>query len=417
MDPTSPQEKRSHSKTKKRVKIEDPLAILPDECSKEIEPIQAEKRMRVVRELLETERTHVSSLDIAINNYFIPLTATSILPQTTIKAIFSNLEVIRNWNQTFLAFLEAEVECGETLGSVFLQMIPFMRQLYTQYNENYENAIDAYDKAKKNKAFAQFLEKTQKETNEQKDLLTYLYLPVQRILAYDSLLKDILNLTPVFHADYKHLSNSLSALRDIQFSAILRAEQRKNINKVLYIQNNMSDDINLALPHRRYVYEGEVLLVHSRGSKERYCYLFNDLFVCCKAKRKKLDIDWKEPLETIVVEGVTDDEGFRYLFRLTSSANEYLLSSPDKHTWITWINSCKKELKIRSDKEREKSTLRNELEESSRECLINNILSWSKMQDAVLVHAEIKELAAALEKYKTLNGLQQNFSNHTYSPI
>lgn len=223
-----------------------------------------------------------------------------------------------------------------------------MRQLYTQYNENYENAMDTYDKAKKIKTFAQFLEKTQKETNEQKDLLTYLYLPVQRILAYDSLLKDILHLTPIYHQDYKHLTNSLSALRDIQFSAILRAEQRKNINKVLYIQNNMSDDINLALPHRRYVYEGEILLIHNRASKERYCYLFNDLFVCCKAKRKKLDIDWKEPLETIVVEGVTDDEGFRYLFRLTSSANEYLISTPDKHTWVTWINSCKKELKIRS---------------------------------------------------------------------
>ena len=268
-------------------------------------------------------------------------------------------------------------------------------------------------------------------------MLTYLYLPVQRILAYDSLLKDILDLTPIYHPDYKHLSNSLSALRDIQFSAILRAEQRKNINKVLYIQNNMSDDINLALPHRRFVYEGEVLLIHNRGSKERYCYLFNDLFVCCKAKRKKLDIDWKEPLETMVVEAITDDEGFRFLFRLTSSANEYLISSPDKHTWITWINSCKKELKIRSgmfslchnnsktliyfllpsEKDWDKSSMHNELEESSRECLINNILSWSEMQDAALVHSEIKELAAALEKYKTLNGLQQNFSNHTYSPI
>lgn len=129
--------------------------------------------------------------------------------------------------------------------------------------------------------------------------------------------------------------------------------------------------------------------------------------------------------------------GFRYLFRLTSSANEYLISTPDKHTWITWINSCKKDIKIRSgilkeflfvplpmftyliyiEKDREKTIFRNELLESSRECLINNILSWSKMHDASLVHSEIKELAAALEKYKTLNGLQQNFSNHTYSPI
>jgi len=187
--------------------------------------------MRVVQELLETERVHVAALDTAISHYLDPLSQTNILPNSTIKAIFSNLELIYKWNQTFLESIEAEIECGETLGRVFLQLIPIMRQLYTQYNENYENAMDTYDKAKKIKGFTQFLEKIQKETNEQKDLLTYLYLPVQRILAYDSLLKDIISLTPNNHPDYKQLSTSLTALRDIQFSAILRAEQRKNINK------------------------------------------------------------------------------------------------------------------------------------------------------------------------------------------
>lgn len=182
-----------------------------------------------------------------------------------------------------------------------------MRQLYTQYNENYDHAMVTYEKAKKNRAFAQFLEKTQKETHEQKDLLAYLYLPVQRMLAYDSLLTDILQLTPVGHEDYTHLQNSLSALKDIQYSATLRAQQRKNINKVLSIQNNIDDEIHLALPHRRYVYEGEVLLVHGRNTKERYCYLFNDLFVCCKSNRKKLD--FKEPLETIIVEDLADRDG------------------------------------------------------------------------------------------------------------
>ena len=69
------------------------------------------------------------------------------------------------------------------------------------------------------------------------------------------------------------------------------------------------------------------------------------------------------------------------------------------------------------EKDRDKSSLHNELEESSREALINNILAWSKIDDPAVVHGEIKELAAALEKYKTLNGIQQTFSNSTYSPI
>jgi hypothetical protein len=171
----------------------------------------------------------------------------------------------------------------------------------------------------------------------------------------------------VDHEDYVHLSNSLNALRDIEFSATLRAEQRKNINKVLHIQNNLTDDIHLALPHRRFVYEGDVLLMQGKSYKERYCYLFNDLLVCCKSKRRKLD--FKEPIERIIVEDLPDEEGLflkffqnikniiinliifnlildmRYLFRLTTSANEYVFSSPDKHHWMALILSCKKELK------------------------------------------------------------------------
>ena len=196
-----------------------------------------------------------------------------------------------------------------------------MRQLYTQYNENYESALAAYEKAKKNKNFSQFLEKTQKDTNVQKDLLTYLYLPVQRMLAYNSLLKDIIKFTPRTHLDFRQLSNSLTALRDIEFSGIMRAEQRKNQMKVLYIQNNMIDDIQLALPHRRFAYEGEVLVITGlRYARERFCFLFNDLIVCCKPKRqKKLELDWKEPLETINVEPLTDFEGLYFLF-LSSKA-------------------------------------------------------------------------------------------------
>jgi len=386
--------KKTHRKQRSRDKLE-------QKQLKEKEEMM-DKRLRVVRELLESERAHVNSLGIVVERYLRPLIQSDIIEFSTIRAIFSNLELIRNWNQTFLAALEAHLECGDTFGDLFMEMIPFMRQLYTQYNENYDHAMVTYEKAKKNRSFAQFLEKTQKETNEQKDLLTYLYLPVQRMLAYDSLLKDILQLTPVHHPDYAHLNNSLTTLRDIEFSATLRAQQRKNINKVLSIQNNIDDDIHLALPHRRYVYEGEVLLVNGKSSKERYCYLFNDLFVCCKANRRKLE--FKEPLETIIVEDMQDDDDFRYLFRLTPSANEYIISSSDKHTWLALLQSCKKELKeLKSEKEREEVGLHNEVEESSRESLINKIVKWSKMEESEVVLSEVKELARVLEKYKSLS--------------
>ena len=82
-----------------------------------------EKRLRVIRELLESEKAHVNALGIVVERYLRPLIQTGILEFSTIRAIFSNLELIRNWNQTFLAALEAHLECGDTFGDLFMEMV------------------------------------------------------------------------------------------------------------------------------------------------------------------------------------------------------------------------------------------------------------------------------------------------------
>jgi len=66
------------------------------------------------------------------------------------------------------------------------------------------------------------------------------------------------------------------------------------------------------------------------------------------------------------------------------------------------LQTCKKELReSKSEKEREEVGLHNEVEESSRESLINKIVGWSKMEESDIVLLEVKELATVLEKYKS----------------
>ena len=74
--------------------------------------------------------------------------------------------------------------------------------------------MDTYEKAKKNKQFAAFLERKQREINENKDLLTYLYLPIQRMIAYDSLLK-VCTCPTMAHSLSLSLSLSLSRSRSL----------------------------------------------------------------------------------------------------------------------------------------------------------------------------------------------------------
>lgn len=51
--------------------------------------------------------------------------------------------------------------------------------------------------------------------------------------------------------------------------------------------------------------------------------------------------------------------------------------------------------------------LHNELEESSRESLINKIREWSRIEDPEQLQCQVRELAAVLEKYIYMNDPQK----------
>ena len=188
----------------------------------------------MIQEVLSSEDIHVQNLKYLLDYYLIPIRNGGILSQRDIQSLFCNIEVIYNWHYKFLTALRVCFCCffvvffvvvflfflvlvlvwfgfkfylihsplpflstststqihtgtGDTLGDIFIDMMPVLRQLYIQYNENYEHAIQTYEVSKKNKLFGQLLEKAQGEAN--KDLLSYLYLPIQRMISYYSILK------------------------------------------------------------------------------------------------------------------------------------------------------------------------------------------------------------------------------------
>ena len=118
---TRHEKKKTHRKQRSRDKLEQKQVLKERKEQDEI----CDKRLRVIRELLESEKAHVNALEIVVERYMRPLIVNEICEFSTIRAIFSNLELIRNWNQTFLAALEAHLECGDTFGDLFMEMVGF----------------------------------------------------------------------------------------------------------------------------------------------------------------------------------------------------------------------------------------------------------------------------------------------------
>jgi len=247
-------------------------------------------------------------------------------------------------------------------------------------------------------------------------------LPIQRMIMYDSLLKDIVVLTPPNHQDYEYLCTSYKLLRSMDKAANRVVEKRKNLETVMKIQNSLAGDVCIALPHRRHVFEEDVMLVIGKNHKERTLYLFNDILLVAKLRKKnKYDVDTILPLDKINVDDLEDD---RHLFKITVTevgGGDYIFYSAEhKPSWIQLLGSTIKKLHIlppeisdlrveaeehaEAQKEGrvEKELLQNGEVPLTKYMLMKKIIKWSEMNNQEAIMHEIKKMANRIQKYEQL---------------
>lgn len=253
-----------------------------------------------------------------------------------------------------------------------------------------------------------FLANLARQDKTGRDFLSLLYLPIGRMIAYDTLLNSILSHTARTAAsDYRDVARALQTLRAITRHANERALQRKNIDRVLAIQDEICDETipPLAVPHRRYVYEGQVtLIVGNKEQRDKHLFLFNDLLICVRPTKRSRgagpkiwDVEFLiGDLHTVVAEDVQSDVD-PYRFCVRTPGNSYLFSSPEKAAWIQLVQDAVSKLVHpviihNSEPASEKSVL-----EMTKDTLVAYILEWAKSDDAEAVLMEVKELAMTLE--------------------
>ncbi|KAG1138164.1 hypothetical protein G6F37_010716 [Rhizopus arrhizus] len=194
------------------------------------------KRARVIKELIETEKSYQADMQLVQEIY-----CTKESPWTTIekKQIFINLEDILLFEKEFVKLLDqlTEQDMVGALVKIFLNSMSRIEQLYAEYCKRHE---DALTKLQELGHIQDYLMKCQQEiqgrTNSW-DLASLLIKPVQRVLKYPLLFKEILLLTPEYDMDYESLvlvNHEMELLAD----HINEIKKRKDIVEQLLINDH-----------------------------------------------------------------------------------------------------------------------------------------------------------------------------------
>ncbi|XP_067896631.1 rho guanine nucleotide exchange factor TIAM1-like isoform X2 [Heterodontus francisci] len=206
-----------------------PLDSLPHQVpSRQL--TDADKLRKVICELVETEQTYVKDLNYLLERYLKPLQKEVFLTQDELDVLFGNLREMVQFQVEFLKTLEegvrlvSDLEKLETvnqfkkvlfsLGGSFLYYADRFK-LYSAFCASHTKVPKVLVKAKINPAFKAFLDAQNPKQQHSSTLESYLIKPIQRVLKYPLLLKELISLTDSDSEEHYHLTVAMKAMNKV----------------------------------------------------------------------------------------------------------------------------------------------------------------------------------------------------------
>uniref|UniRef100_A0A4X1U802 TIAM Rac1 associated GEF 1 n=1 Tax=Sus scrofa TaxID=9823 RepID=A0A4X1U802_PIG len=190
----------------------------------------ADKLRKVICELLETERTYVKDLNCLMERYLKPLQKETFLTQDELDVLFGNLTEMVEFQVEFLKTLEDGVRLVPdleklekvdqfkkvlfSLGGSFLYYADRFK-LYSAFCASHTKVPKVLVKAKTDTAFKAFLDAQNPKQQHSSTLESYLIKPIQRILKYPLLLKELFALTDAESEEHYHLDVAIKTMNKV----------------------------------------------------------------------------------------------------------------------------------------------------------------------------------------------------------
>ncbi|XP_057676221.1 rho guanine nucleotide exchange factor TIAM1 [Corythoichthys intestinalis] len=206
-----------------------PVSALPPFCAQR-QLSHADKLRKVINELVDTEKTYVKDLRCLIECYLTPLQKESFLTQDELDILFGNLDEMVDFQVEFLRTLEDGIRLVPdldrlerveqfkkvlfSLGGSFLYYADRFK-IYSAFCASHTKVPKVLAKAKTDPDFKAFLSERNPKQQHSSTLESYLIKPIQRVLKYPLLLRELFSLTDPDSDEHYHLDMAMKAMNKV----------------------------------------------------------------------------------------------------------------------------------------------------------------------------------------------------------
>ncbi|XP_065124938.1 rho guanine nucleotide exchange factor TIAM2 [Paramisgurnus dabryanus] len=189
-----------------------------------------ERLRMVIQELVDTEKSYVKDLGSLFDIYLNPLQGETFLSHDEMESLFGSLPEMLDFQKVFLQTLEERttfspdyhtLETPENLKKLLFSLSgSFLNyadhfKLYSGFCANHIKVQKVLERAKTDRAFKEFLEARNPTKQHSSTLESYLIKPVQRVLKYPLLLRELVSLTNPDSDEHNRLIEALKAMEKV----------------------------------------------------------------------------------------------------------------------------------------------------------------------------------------------------------
>ncbi|XP_071948416.1 guanine nucleotide exchange factor VAV2-like isoform X2 [Antedon mediterranea] len=296
--------------------------LKPEQEKTKLTPL--DKRKYCVDEIVDTEERYVDALGNLVSKFIRPLS--SVLTKDDKKKIFMNIEDLHSRHLKFSKELSRSRDNGTVnMSDIFIKHKgQFL--IYGFYCSFLTNAQRHIDEVCKNVNVVKKIEECQMKYNENKfSLRDLLNVPMQRILKYHLLLRELIKHTDKSHPDRSGLDKALEEMQDL--SQYVNEVKRDHEN----MQTNSEMEKSLVNYHGcplnefgRILKDGDLKIKMgkaSRGPVNSNCFLFDKALLICEKKGKG-----------------QETHEFKHLIKLSQyEVEDNLPKGKGKWNWCFWL--------------------------------------------------------------------------------
>eukprot|EP01134_Creolimax_fragrantissima_P008152 CFRG8152T1 len=264
-----------------------------------------EMRTKVLKEIIETERKYVSDLRHLAESYLEPLSAADWLTDDQKIMLLNNTYNLLAFHTQLLTDLDTAYEHEiapvlsdmekrefKSVASIILQHIKCF-DLYSDYCLHYPEAFRLVETVindpQRPMALDTFLRERNPHQEQSRTLESYLIKPVQRVLKYPLLMRELHSFTLPESADFSNVEQALSAIKEVnvKINEIKREQDNAIKAQDLFASADWGDETVSVARLGPLVYSGDVYISISKRDGEHWeCFLFQHEILMFRKKER-----------------------------------------------------------------------------------------------------------------------------------